>query len=147
MTSTSGSGGASTSSGGGDDGGGSDPYAALRQACVDHVNQLRASIGLPPYARWTANETCTDGQAQADSVANKAHSAFGQCGESAQCECPGSGGGWTSIDQTIPGCLDLMWAEGPGGGHYDIMSSTSYTMVSCGFFSTTGNAWATQDYQ
>jgi hypothetical protein len=41
-----------------------------------------------------------------------------------------------------------MWAEGPGGGHYDIMSSTSYTMVSCGFYITpAGPVWGTQDYQ
>jgi hypothetical protein len=80
-------------------------------------------------------------------MANSAHSAFGQCNEFGQCECPGKGGGWTSIDQIVPGCLDLMWAEGPGGGHYDIMASTSYTMVSCGFYDGPNGVWGTQDYK
>ena len=119
-------------------------YAAARQACVDHINQLRATLGRPKYTRWTANETCTDGQANADGASGTAHSAFGQCNESGQCECPG----WGSVADIVPGCLDAMWAEGPGGGHYEIMASAQYTMVSCGFaVAADGSVWGTQDYQ
>ena len=119
------------------------------QLCVDTINKYRASINLPPYQRWIAEESCADGQAQSDSVSKKAHGAFQQCGESAQNECPGWPGPPSSM---IPQCLDLMWKEGPGAdfathGHYINMSSTKYTAVACGFYKTPkGDYWAVQDF-
>ncbi len=123
---------------------------AARVACVDGINQYRATLKLPPYAGWSDADTCADGQAKADSIANQAHSAFGQCGESAQNECPGWPG---PPDQMIGSCLQMMWAEGPGQpfsahGHYINMSSTSYSVVSCGFYQTaSGSWWAAQDFR
>ena len=122
------------------------------QACVDHINALRNTLGLPALARWDGAETCADGQAESDSETGIAHGAFGKCEESGQCECPG----WNSLtgnaSSIVPGCLDMMWAEGPPTdgklNHYEIMTSTSYTMVSCGFYTTsTGSVWAVQDYR
>ena len=120
------------------------------QLCVDTINQYRASLGLPAYARWNAEESCADGQAQSDSQSGTAHGAFGQCGESAQNECPG----WPGPPSTmIPQCLAMMWAEGPGTdftkhGHYINMSSTQYTKVACGFTTLSdGSVWAVQDFQ
>src|SRR5262249_51790800 len=120
------------------------------QLCVDTINQFRASIGLPPYARWSSGEMCTDGEAQADANSGIPHSAFPSCGEWAQNECPG----WPGPDsQMIVSCLQAMWNEGPGTdfsthGHYINMTSTSYTQVSCGFYDTpTGAVWAAQDFQ
>jgi hypothetical protein len=133
--------GASTSSGG--DG-------SVEQQCVDDINAFRASIGLPPYQRWTTNEACTDGQAKADGTSMTAHGAFGQCDENAQDECPG----WPGPPESMIGqCLQMMWDEGPGSsfethGHYINMSSTKYTKVSCGFHTfPDGSVWATQDFQ
>jgi len=46
-----------------------------------------------------------------------------------------------------------MWAEGPGDdfsahGHYINMSSTQYTMASCGFHTTGGaSVWAVQNFK
>jgi hypothetical protein len=119
------------------------------QLCVDTINQYRATLNLPPYQRWKADESCTDGQALADSVSGIPHSAFGKCGEYAQNECPGWPGPPAAM---IPTCLSAMWAEGPGDfahhGHYVNMSSTSYTMVSCGFATASdGSIWATQDFK
>ncbi|MEB2321900.1 MAG: hypothetical protein OZ921_05255, partial [Sorangiineae bacterium] len=57
--STGGTGGASGGTGG-TGGGPTDPYAAARQACVDGINQYRATLGLAPYARWTSAEACAD---------------------------------------------------------------------------------------
>jgi hypothetical protein len=120
------------------------------QACVDAINQYRASIGLAAYQRWTANETCADGQALSDAQANMAHSAFGACGEFAQNECPDWPGPPLAM---IPPCFQLMWAEGPGSdfqthGHYINMSSTQYTKVACGFtVLQSGDVWAVQDFQ
>ncbi len=109
----------------------------------------RATLGLAPYQRWTAVETCVDGEAKSDSESGVPHGAFPSCGEWAQNECPG----WPSMASTVTGCLQQMWAEGPGAdfqthGHYINMSSTSYTQVACGFYTTpAGKVWAVQDFK
>ncbi len=130
------------------DGDSSDPLNAWRQACVNRINDYRSGIGLPAYARWTDAEYCSDSEAQSDSETDDPHGAFGQCGESAQNECPG----WPSYQDIIDGCLQMMWDEGPGDfaghGHYLNMSSTSYTRASCGFYETAdGSVWSVQNFQ
>jgi hypothetical protein len=128
----------------------SGPVNDAAQICVDTINMYRATLGLPPYARWSAQEACAGTEAMKDYQAMMAHSAFPSCGESAQNECPG----WPApADTMIPKCLAMMWAEGPGPfnqghGHYINMSSTSYTKVACGFYTTPqGDIWAVQDFQ
>jgi hypothetical protein len=146
---TSSSTGATTSSSTSSSSGGSSLEQA-REDCVAAINKDRATVGLAPYARWTANEACTDQQAQTDAAAGVGHSSLGACGELAQDECPGWPG---PPDSMITMCLSGMWAEGPGNfntghGHYDNMSSTTYTMVSCGFYvEPNGAVWATQDFE
>jgi hypothetical protein len=130
-------------------GGTASPDDAASHACVDHINQLRATLSLPAYARWTDGEACASQEAQMDSASGKAHSVFGMCGEHAQDECPGWPGPPASM---IAPCLDMMWAEGPGTGsahgHYINMSSTMYSMVACGFFTLPGGTvWAAQNFQ
>jgi Cysteine-rich secretory protein family len=132
--------------------GAADPYVAARQACVDKINMFRATLSLAALTPWTAEDTCTDGEAKSDSVSGTAHGAFGTCTESAQDECPG----WGSVDSIAGGtksCLDQMWAEGPGTdfsthGHYINMSNPKYTKVACGYAVTpAGKVWAAQDFR
>ncbi len=121
--------------------------ASIASDCVDYINSLRATNGLPALARWAEAESCADGEAKSDSETGQAHGAFGTCGEYAQDECPG----WSALTGSrgiVPGCLDMMWAEGPGGGHYDIMTSTRYTKVACGFYTTpSGSVWSVQNFK
>lgn len=127
-----------------------DANAALRTQCVDKINAYRATLSLPPLAAWTEQGKCSDGEAQSDSQSGTAHGAFGTCTEMAQNECPGWGG---PPEKMIGGCLDMMWAEGPGAdfskhGHYINMSSTKYTKVACGFFQTSeGKWWSVQNFR
>ncbi len=125
-------------------GSGSSPNASAAELCVSTINELRATKGLTPYARWTAIETCADSEATSDGASNGAHGAFGKCAEVAQNECPG----WPGPPSTmIPQCLKAMWAEGPGGGHYEAMTSHLYTEVSCGFGTAPdGMIWAVQNF-
>ena len=126
-----------------------DAYASERRACVDRINGFRATLGLAPLAQWTEQEACTDGQAASDSQTGDAHGKFGVCSEGAQNECPG----WGSIQETIQGCLQSMWDEGPGEpfsehGHYINMSNPDYTRVACGFHETaSGKVWAIQNFR
>jgi len=133
--------GATTTAGAGSGGSSGD----ASEACVDRINQYRGTLGLPPYARWTRAERCADGQAESDSMSGEAHGAFTQCREWAQNECPG----WPGTPGGVIGeCLDAMWDEGPGGGHYENMSSSDYTEVACGFHVTpSGDVWAVQDFR
>jgi hypothetical protein len=122
---------------------------ASRQACVDRINALRATLSLAPLQRWTANETCADAQAKSDSETGTAHGAFSSCPNMAQNECPN----YKSIQSTLTSCIDAMWAEGPGAdynahGHYINMTNTKYTMVTCGFYTTpAGKVWMVQDFK
>lgn len=120
------------------------------QRCVDTINAYRGSIGRAPLARWTTAETCVEDQGFADNQSGTPHSAFGQCGEWAQNECPNWPG---PPEQMIGSCLQLMWNEGPGEpysqhGHYINMANPSYTKVACGFaVLSNGRVWAVQDFQ
>jgi hypothetical protein len=113
--------------------------------CVSTINDYRSKVGLPAYKRWTGEETCASGQAQSDSKTGTGHGAFGHCGELAQDECPAFP---FAPSRALPECLAAMWKEGPGGPHYQNMTSTQYTKVACGVFVTaTGQTWAVQDFR
>ncbi len=129
--------------------GGVDPDEAATQLCVDTINMYRATLGLPALARWKDAEDCSDAECLSDGMTGTAHGAFGMCGEFAQNECPGWPGDPADI---ITGCLELMWAEGPGEdfnmhGHYINMSNPDYTKVACGFAPGMGGVWAVQNFQ
>jgi len=161
-----GSGGSAQGGSGGDP---SDPFAMEREACFNKVNALRATKGLPPYARWTAAESCSDDEASKDAASGQAHGAFGQCGEMGQNECPGWGA------SSVEACLESMWAEkdqsgcqgcdacadqyspncpgcdfygsstGQVCGHYVNMSAKYLSKVACGFSSQGG--WIVINFQ
>lgn len=124
---------------------GSSGSGSAAEICVETINELRATLGLPPYERWTDGESCADGQAKSDGETNRPHGSFPRCGESAQNECPGWQG---PPEQMIPKCLRAMWSEGPGGGHFEQMRSSRWKMVSCGFYTTPrGAVWSVQNFK
>jgi hypothetical protein len=115
------------------------------EVCWSTINAYRKKIGLAPYKRWTDGEDCALGQAKSDAAANEAHSGFGKCDENAQNECPDYPG---PADKWIPECLADMWDEGPGGIHYDNMTSTKFTKVACGIHTTSkGSLWSVQNFR
>jgi hypothetical protein len=129
--------------------GGVDPDEAATQLCVDTINMYRATLGLPALARWKDAEDCSDAECLSDGMTGTPHGAFGMCGEFAQNECPGWPGDPADM---ITGCLEVMWAEGPGEdfnlhGHYINMSNPDYTKVACGFAPGMGGIWAVQNFQ
>lgn len=128
--------------------GSSDSYGDARIRCVDRTNALRATKGLKPIPRLGTAEPCVDGQAKSDADSGKAHGAFDACLNqvewrgAGQNECPGYG----SVESALGSCLDMMWGEGPGGGHYENMVGNS-TQTACGFYTTpAGKVWMVQDF-
>jgi len=158
--------GTSGQGGGGGDTGGSDPFEANRQACVDKINELRATKSLPPLARWKEAESCVDQQASEDAKSGSAHGAWisgkYSCNGNGQNECPGWGADgivsclesmWSEKDQAAcagcdacadgydpncPNCDFYGSASGMTCGHYVNMSAKYMTKVACGFSSEGG---------
>jgi hypothetical protein len=123
----------------------SDPFAAARQSCVDRINQYRSRVRMGPLARDASTEGCDDEESRLDAQSNRAHGSFGKCGERAQNACPNYPG--ASVEDVLNKCLQQMFEEGPGGGHYDNMTSTKYSRASCGFMSMPGGRiWTVQNF-
>lgn len=126
------------------------PFADPAQRCVDVINQYRATVRLPPLSRWIMSESCVNTEARDSAAMGQPHGAFGHCGELSQNVCPDWAG---PADRMIAPCIQSQWAEGPGGdyathGHYINMTSTRYTKVACGYFTTpAGKVWAVQSFQ
>jgi hypothetical protein len=117
----------------------------VAQLCVDEINRHRATLGLRPLERARDRESCADKQIRDDASSGKWHGSFGSCNESLQNECNSSP---TPKDQFIKGCLQGMWNEGPGGGHYEAMKNPSVTKVWCGFYTEpSGGVWSVQDFR
>ncbi|MGZ3452905.1 MAG: CAP domain-containing protein [Polyangiales bacterium] len=119
------------------------------QHCVDVINAFRAKIGRPALARSSALETFAAAGAKADSESGDPHGHFiatsGGGVAWAENEVPGWPG---EIDSVIEDGTQMMWDEGPGGGHYENLSSSSYKQVGCGFYVTPGgDVWVTQDFR
>ena len=158
--SASSSSGASASDGGGSSSGGSSISVSDAgsvsdlQHCVDVINSYRAQIKVTPYARASDLEAFAATGAQEDSASGSPHGHFvatngGNGIAFAENEVPG----WPlaqygSLTAVIDQGMQMMWAEGPGGGHYDNMASTQYTLAGCGFFTTSdGSVWITTDFR
>jgi hypothetical protein len=123
----------------------SDPFAAARQSCVDRINAYRARVRVGPVARDPSSERCDDDESRLDASSNRAHGSFGKCGERAQNACPNYPG--ASVEDVLTKCLQQMFDEGPGAGHYDNMTSTKYSRASCGFVSLPGGRiWTVQNF-
>ena len=143
--------GGASSTGGSSSAGGSssDPYASARALCLQLTNEYRATVSAAALTMNASKDSCVDGQAKSDSVTGTAHDAFGDCKESAQNECPGWDG---TPESVVTKCLAQMFAEGPGAdynahGHYINMTKTSYTQLTCGFYTTSDNKiWLIQNY-
>ncbi len=133
------------------DSGTSDPWDSQRDTCVSIINQYRAQVGAPALVRARDMEACADAQAEADAVHNQPHWAYFNNSPSCildnvtdrQNECPNYPDPPSGLQQ----CFAQMYAEGPGGGHYDVMLDPSYTRVACGFYQIApGNDYMPQNY-
>jgi len=122
-----------------------DPFGSARQICVDRINVYRARLSRAPVARDPSGEPCADEQSRLDGRSNTAHGTFGRCQERAQNACPNYPG---PLEESLVRCLDQMFAEGPGGGHYENIINAKYTRAFCGFeMMAGGRTWMIQDFK
>lgn len=124
-----------------------------RQFCVDETNRYRAMVGKASLARDSGLEIFADEGAQQDAAQKSAHAHFthNENGTAyAENEIPGWFG-WTlsqykDVHGVIQAGLATMWAEGPGGGHYDNMTG-DYTKLGCGVNVAGDQVTVVQDYK
>ena len=118
------------------------------QFCTDEINRYRATIGRPVLTRSDVLEQFAANAAQHDAAAGVPHALFSKT----------NGGGialaetelllWPdrSVSAVITQGLAKMWAAGPAGEHYEILSGP-YTQVGCGVYVNGGQVSVAQDYR
>jgi len=119
--------------------------------CISEINRLRGTIGLP--ALVTADDLT--------SFSNQAALVYGQAHQYHKYFLDTNGAGvsmaqneipwwvlsdWGSVHAVIAKGLAMMWAEGPGGGHYDNMTG-NYSQAACGIAINNGEVTVTQDFR
>ena len=115
------------------------PFEHELAFCIQRMNTLRASRGLPPFARDSTLERYAAAAARTDGLAHSAHrhareTRHGNGTARAENEILWwSLDGFGSVREIIEGGLDDMWRQGAGGAHYDNLVGP-YTQAGCGIF-------------
>ena len=105
-----------------------------RQACLDKINEYRATENLGPLTLAPEEkQTCTDKQAGDDLAENKAHGHFQACGEWAQNSGPNFSTSWrkTAIEVS-DAYLKMMWEDEKAlvtSGERDPQKSEDYPYI------------------
>jgi cysteine-rich secretory family protein len=128
-------------------------YAAEKRLCLDTLNAYRATLGLAPVVRSASLEAFADQGARYDSERDKAHAHFGAFSKGAvPSDAENAIPGWPlksykTVAKIVGEGAKMMWAEGPGGGHYENIKG-SHTAVGCGIYVTPdGGVWILHDFK
>lgn len=127
---------------------------AFQQQLLNLINESRASAGLRPYTFSAVQSAGT-----ASCVGSYGHSVhMAQVGQISHDQFPqdicipwsaagenvgGASGSESAAIQTLH--QDMM-NEGPSGGHYQNIMSTTFTTVGIGLYYTGGTLWLTEDF-
>jgi uncharacterized protein YkwD len=119
--------------------------------CVSETNRYRATVGAPALIESAPLEAYAADGARIDGLAHVPHSHVTST----------NGGGVAFAENEIPwwplvqfGTVQAvirqgiaqMWAEGPGGGHYENIKGP-YTTLGCGVFIQNGEITVVQDFR
>jgi uncharacterized protein YkwD len=126
--------------------------AASAAFCVDEVNRLRATADASPLTRSGRIDAFSAEAARVDGVAHEAHTYFRMTnGGNGTVRAENVIAWWKvaqygSVRTVIRQGLATMWAQGPGGSHYEIMTG-NYTEMGCGVFVSNGEVTVSQDFR
>jgi hypothetical protein len=118
-----------------------------QQYCVDVINRYRARTGLGPLMRSTALEQFATEGARYNASAGP-HAYFSMQGGGGVAFAENEIPGWQmqgSIRDVIEQGTEMMYNEGPGGGHHDNIVG-NYRSVGCGIHQQFGQVWVIQDF-
>lgn len=121
--------------------------------CVDEINRLRDTLGAAPLDRSESLDVFAGEAARTDAEVRTPHHYFlmtngGDGTAMAETMIP-----WWPISRygttrrIIKDGLAMMWRQGPGGSHYDILTG-DYTAVGCAVFvAANGEVTVSQDFR
>ena len=128
------------------------PFDDELQRCVDLVNQYRATVRRSPLARSAKLEAFAAKAAANDGLAHVGHQYFGRTRGGGVSHAENAIPWWplASIDGGVRGALEqgtqMMWDEGPSGGHYRNMVGR-YSEIGCGIFVNRGEVTIVQEFR
>jgi uncharacterized protein YkwD len=148
--------------GGGTGQGGTAIGTAAQQYNLDRLNAYRAQVGSPALVMDTQLNTFATAGSQQLQNDHDPHAHFNQADLAGTLfttdgfvdtagENQGDPNGWFpmpgGINAQIDAILASMWAEGPGGGHYDNMVNPAFTRVGIGLVTDGfGRLYFTNDF-
>jgi uncharacterized protein YkwD len=144
----------SAGAGGDDAGGGTDDAPATTRYCLDAVNALRAKMDRKPLAldatlssfALDGNQPYSDGGEPHAHFQAEAHGALQSgiiCGTGGENQGVATG---ASVEAAIDRILQAMWAEGPGGGHYDAIINPDYALIGISILVKNDHVYLTNDF-
>ena len=119
--------------------------------CVSETNRYRATVGAPALVRSAALEAYAAEGARIDGTAHDAHSHFKSTNGGgvafAENELPWWPlGQFRAVQEVMRQGIAQMWAEGPGGAHYENIRGP-YAQIGCGVFIQNGEITVVQDFR
>jgi uncharacterized protein YkwD len=117
--------------------------------CVTEINRYRATLGRAALTRSSALEAYAAVGAREDGLAHVGHQHFRSTNGGGIASAENVLPWWTSYNSVhgvIQQGLALMWAEGPGGGHYENMRGP-FTQLGCGVFVNGNEITVVQDFR
>lgn len=130
--------------------------ASFDQHNLDVINQYRAGACLPPYhadsglSQFAAagSQELSQDHLPHQHFMNDSSQLFSQYGCTSAGENQGDPNGWpvAAEDTQIDQIMAAMYAEGPSGGHYQNMMSTTFTRVGFGLLEVNGQLYLTNDF-
>jgi len=116
--------------------------------CVSEVNRYRVLAGMIALSRSAALDSFATESAEMDGKASQPHQHFSATGgagiSSAETELLRWRG--ASVHAIIEKGLSMMWQQGPGGEHYDIIAGP-YSEIGCGIYIGASGVTVAQDYR
>ena len=119
--------------------------------CVQETNRHRATVGLSALSQSAALEAYAATGARVDGSAHAGHSHFNSTEGGGVAMAENAIPWWPLTDyQTVQEVMRQgfaeMWAEGPSGIHYKIITGP-YTQLGCGVFINNGEVTVVQDFR
>lgn len=128
-------------------------YVAEKKLCIDTINACRKSLGLAAVVWSKSLEAFADEGARYDAGTNTAHDHFSKFSSRAvPADAENAVPAWPlknykTVAAIVQKGTAMMWAEGPGGGHYENIRGNQ-TEVGCGIYvMPSGNVWMIQDFK
>ena len=116
--------------------------------CTDEINRYRVSTGLAPLERSDALDGFAAQAAEHDAQSRVPHQYFRMTNGAGIATAENQLLFWKgyTVPQVIKQGVAQMWAEGPSGSHYQIMTG-KYAQVGCGIYMNGNEVTISQDFR